>query len=102
LVGNALKHAFPDGRGRLSVTATVQDGLRILVADDGVGLSRHAAAEDGFGKTLIDMLARQLRASVTWEDAAPGTRAIVTVPLAEHEVRGAACFETAADAASSA
>jgi hypothetical protein len=35
------------------------------------------------------MLARQLRGAVAWEDAAPGTRAVLAIPLAEQDVKGA-------------
>ena len=87
LVGNALRHAFPDGRGRLSIRAKTDGGLRIVVEDNGVGLVHHASSDESFGKTLIDMLARQLRATMTWEDAAPGTRAVLAIPLADSEVQ---------------
>jgi two-component sensor histidine kinase len=88
LVSNALKHAFPNGRGRLSVAAKMDAALRVVVEDNGVGLADHASSDEGFGKTLIDMLARQLRATLMWEDAAPGTRAVLIIPLADGEVQG--------------
>jgi hypothetical protein len=52
-----------------------------------VGLASHAASDESFGKTLIDMLARQLRATMAWEDATPGTRAVLVIPLADGEVQ---------------
>ena len=81
LVGNALRHAFPDGGGRLVVSADADGDLRIVVADDGPGLAAHGSSEESFGKTLIAMLARQLRGEIAWEDAAPGTRVVVVIPL---------------------
>jgi two-component sensor histidine kinase len=82
LVGNALRHAFPDGRGRLAVSAAHAHGeLRVVVEDDGPGLAAHGSSEESFGKTLIGMLGRQLRGSIAWEDAAPGTRVVVVIPL---------------------
>ena len=90
LVGNAIRHAFPDGRGRLSVMAKWDGALRIVVQDDGVGPARHTSSDESFGKTLIDMLARQLKATMSWEDAAPGTRAVLVVPLHDGEVRALA------------
>lgn len=90
LVSNALRHAFPDRRGRLSVTAKRDGGLRIVVEDDGIGLANHASSDEGFGKTLIDMLARQLRATLAWEDAGPGTRIVLALPLADEEVKARA------------
>jgi two-component sensor histidine kinase len=90
LLGNALRHAFPAGRGRLSLTAKWDGVLRVVVEDDGVGLGSHASSEEGFGKTLVEMLARQLRATLAWEDAAPGTRAVVVLSLTDGEVRALA------------
>ena len=87
LLGNALRHAYPHRRGRLAVSAGVDGDLRIVVEDDGVGLAAHRTADEGFGKNLIDMLARQLRGTIAWEDAAPGTRAVVVVPLAGKDLK---------------
>jgi two-component sensor histidine kinase len=87
LVGNALRHAFPNGHGRLSVCANIDGALRIAVEDDGVGLASHGSPEDAFGKDLIHMLARQLRGTVAWEDAAPGTRAVLVLPLPDGEIK---------------
>ena len=87
LVSNAIRHAFPHGRGRLSVMAKWDGALRIAVQDDGVGLANHAPSDESFGKTLIDMLARQLKATMTWEDAAPWKRAVLVIPLSDAEVR---------------
>lgn len=89
LVGNAVKHAFPDGRkGRLTIRAgRVERKLQIVVEDDGVGL-RHAPAPEGsFGKNLIDMLVRQLRGQLTWRDMEPGTGAEILVPMDAEEAR---------------
>jgi two-component sensor histidine kinase len=88
LVSNTIRHAFPNGPGRLSVMAKWDGTLRIVVEDDGIGLANHAPSAESFGKTLIDMLTRQLKATMAWEDAAPGTRAVLVVPLSETEVRG--------------
>ena len=90
LLGNAFRHAFPDGRGRLAVSAEVESDLRIVVEDDGIGLAAHRPAEEGFGKSLIDMLARQLRGTIVWEDVAPGTRAVLVVPLADGDFKASA------------
>ncbi|HEX8664106.1 MAG TPA: sensor histidine kinase, partial [Beijerinckiaceae bacterium] len=82
LVTNALRHAFPDGRkGRVSISARRSEGAaRLTVEDDGVGLAAAAAASgEGFGRTLAEMLARQLKAELRWEDAAPGTRAVLVL-----------------------
>jgi PAS domain S-box-containing protein len=87
LVSNAFKHAYPDRRrGRLLVELTKPDGeLSIVVEDDGIGMDAVAPSGDGFGRTLIDMLARQLKARIDWSDAQPGTRAVVTMPIDAEE-----------------
>jgi two-component sensor histidine kinase len=81
LIGNAVKHAFPQGRkGHLLVrVATEGSALQILVADDGVG--SEPTRSEGFGTILVDLLARQLRGTVSWQAAAPGTRVDATIPL---------------------
>jgi two-component sensor histidine kinase len=83
LIGNALKHAFPNGRrGAVRVSTRCEPGgFRMTVADDGVGLSGGAAAVRGFGSTIVQLLSQQLRAQLKTEDAQPGVRAIVTVPV---------------------
>jgi two-component sensor histidine kinase len=88
LIGNAFKHAFPDGRkGRVCIAlAKTAEEVRLMVEDDGVGLSGPSLPEGGFGRVLIDVLARQLRARLEWQDAAPGTRITVTLPLDAEEL----------------
>ncbi len=89
IVGNSLKHAHPDGeRGQVSIRVMKLDGdVRIVIEDDGIGLKAQDASGRGFGTTLIEMLVRQLRAHIEWEDAQPGTRAVVTVPLNAEEAQ---------------
>ncbi|GJD37560.1 Blue-light-activated histidine kinase 2 [Methylobacterium aerolatum] len=73
VVTNALKHAFTGGRSG-TVTAAVkriEGRLRIEIADDGVGMSPQPDGVTSFGKTLVHMLARQLRADVTWNPTQP-------------------------------
>ena len=82
LIGNAFKHAFPDGRKgrvRIALSKSAED-VRFTVEDDGVGLSGAGLPEGGFGRVLIDVLARQLRARLEWQDAAPGTRITIILP----------------------
>ena len=89
LMANAIRHAFPeDRRGRLRVTAERLEGaVRITVEDDGVGLDAKPKPPEAFGRTLVDMLARQLRAALDYEDGRPGTRAVVQVPLNAEEAQ---------------
>jgi two-component sensor histidine kinase len=94
LVTNALRHAFPVGRaGRVTITIVKNnEGLRIEIADDGVGMGGDSglAADEiqGFGLTIVELLGRQLQARITREDAVPGVRTTIVLPLAN--VRGEA------------
>jgi len=79
LVTNALRHAFPDERrGQVAIAVGAQG--RIVVADNGIGLSAAAPSREAFGRSLAEMLARQIGAELVFEDAAPGTRAVVMLP----------------------
>jgi len=65
LVGNAFKHAFPDGRpGQIEVCLAegADGGLELRVRDDGVGLPLAVECESSrsFGLRLVGMLAAQL------------------------------------------
>jgi two-component sensor histidine kinase len=78
LVTNALRHAFPDERrGHVAITVGAQG--RIVVADNGVGLDAAAPSREAFGRSLAEMLARQIGAELRFEDAEPGTRAVVVL-----------------------
>jgi PAS domain S-box-containing protein len=87
LIGNAIKHAFPgERRGRLTIQVMrVEKKLQITVKDDGIGLRPTPVPEGSFGKTLIDMLVRQLRAQLTWNDMGPGTQAEILMPVDAEE-----------------
>ena len=95
LVTNALKHAFADRPGRLTVRVRAEAAhLRLEVDDDGPGMGEAGVGEgsfgegpfgeDSFGQTIMRMLARQLKASLFWSGAEPpatGTRAVLRMPL---------------------
>jgi PAS domain S-box-containing protein len=89
LIGNAVKHAFPDGRqGQLTIRiGRAETGLKIAVEDDGVGLNHSPPPEGSFGTTLIGMLVQQLRGQLTWHDAGPGTRAEIVMPVDAEEMQ---------------
>jgi PAS domain S-box-containing protein len=69
LVTNALKHAFPDGRpGTVEVSACAEgDRLRLVVADDGVGLPavEEVLKGDTLGIRLVHSLVSQLDGCLT-------------------------------------
>jgi two-component sensor histidine kinase len=69
LVTNSLKHAFPDGKGKIEVVLDrKEDGTMVLVvSDDGAGYDVAEASHKGkagLGTTLIDGLVSQLRAVI--------------------------------------
>ncbi|MCA1482065.1 sensor histidine kinase, partial [Bradyrhizobium sp. NBAIM08] len=83
LLTNALKHAFPDGRGgRLSLTVR-REGADLVaeIEDDGRGLATSAPV-GGFGSTLVQTLTRQLRGRLDWPAIPQGTRARLRLPAA--------------------
>ncbi len=74
LVINALKHAFPDHKGRILVGYdTDHTGWTLSVADDGIGMPE-TPVKPGLGSSIIEALAKQLNARVVIEAATPGTR----------------------------
>jgi two-component sensor histidine kinase len=81
LMSNALKHAFPEGRpGIISVTLlSLGDRAELTIADDGVGMP--ADQPRGFGLTIVQLLCQQLKAQLSTEDAAPGLRTKISIPL---------------------
>lgn len=83
LVSNALRHAFPDGRaGRLAIKIVKNDSFcRIGIRDDGVGMDETTNRREGFGRTIVDLLSRQLDAQVIWTDARPGVAVEVVLPV---------------------
>jgi two-component sensor histidine kinase len=81
LVINALKHAFPSGRGgRIVVTfRTTGADWSLSVADDGAGMPAGAApAKAGLGTSIVHALAKQLGAVVDVAATLPGTRISMT------------------------
>ena len=76
LVINALKHAFPGGRSGMIVVAYRSHGPNwtLSIKDDGVGMPRDAAsATPGLGTSIVEALARQLKARIQVESGSHGT-----------------------------
>lgn len=85
LVINALKHAFPnDAGGRITVDYQTEGPMWTLsVADTGIGMPKDNSASSGLGTSIIQALARQLKARVDVDDMNPGTKvSIVHTPVA--------------------
>jgi len=77
LVINCLKHAFPIGTigGEIVVDyRATEDGWRLSVADNGVGMPLDGGpGSSGLGTGIVNALARQLDADVVVADNSPGT-----------------------------
>lgn len=73
LLSNSLRHAFPDDQTdrSISVSTATRDGrLEVVVRDNGRGLCRERDQGDGragLGLVLVDALARQLDAVVSYD-----------------------------------
>ena len=88
-VGNALRHAYPDGRsGRIRVGLRRTGGaFTLTVSDDGVGLAE-GGQPGGFGLNVAQLMAQQLRGKLITEPTQPGLRLTVTVPMDVQTYRG--------------
>jgi two-component sensor histidine kinase len=68
LVSNALKHAFPEGRGgEVNIHLRREDGtIHVEVADNGAGLPAGLDLKKtkSLGLKIVDILTRQLKGSV--------------------------------------
>ncbi len=76
LVINALKHAFPNGRGGRVVVGyqSHAPGWTLTVKDDGIGMSKGTTpAKAGLGTSIVEALAKQVGAKVEVSNAHPGT-----------------------------
>ena len=77
LVINALKHGFPDGTGGRIDVVYAADGPEwtLSVADTAVGMPQgKTLSVGGLGTSIVQALARQLRASVEVAGTNPGTK----------------------------
>jgi two-component sensor histidine kinase len=87
LVSNALKHAFPNGqKGEIQVAlqAMANNDYRLIVTDDGIGLSGgiegHSA--DSLGLRLVQTLTQQLEGVIELDTSA-GTRFEIVFPASD-------------------
>lgn len=80
---NAIKHAFPDGVGRLTLTLErIDDEIELTVADDGVGMKAkdRSIGRGRHGSDYIAIFVRQLGGTMTVSDLT-GTTICVRFPL---------------------
>jgi two-component sensor histidine kinase len=82
LIGNMLRHGFSGRRvGKLAVSARTEGaGTRLVIAAPNLNRLPEEEAGVSFWRTLCEMFARQIKAELTFEDAAQGMRAVVLLP----------------------
>src|SRR5215203_101896 len=82
LLTNAFKHAFPAGRPGTVTVKAWQEGTegRLMIADDGVGVTSPAGGRRPLGLTIVSRLVQQIGG--TFEEPPPGRSAFrVSFPL---------------------
>ncbi len=79
LMINANKYAYDGAAGPLEVQMIEdRNRMRLVVRDQGRG---RTGTRKGFGSRMMEALVRQLGGDLTFEDAAPGLRAVLVAPL---------------------
>lgn len=65
VVTNALKHAFPDGKGEIAIDLDASDeaAIRLRIGDDGKGSQPNGGRAGSLGLTIINAMIRQLNAA---------------------------------------
>ncbi|MBI5131216.1 MAG: response regulator [Rhodopseudomonas palustris] len=79
LVMNAVKYAYPEGKGPIHVVLKADgDDLELAISDDGVGLAVKANPQStGMGQRIVNAMATKLDASVQRDPAHSGTRMVL-------------------------
>lgn len=82
-ITNAIKYAFPDGKGVIACTLELNGGeAHLVLSDDGVGLPDDFATSGGTGTTIVNGLARQLGGAAGWSSVpGEGTKLTIGFPL---------------------
>lgn len=85
LATNAIKHAFPDGTGRVLLSVTrADDQIELTVADNGVGMKDKNPAQisERHGSDYVAIFVRQIGGSITVSrNEGAGTSVRVRLPL---------------------
>jgi two-component sensor histidine kinase len=85
LVINALKYAYPAGKGpvRVALKETGSGRAALTVEDDGAGFTPSAEPRStGLGQRIVRAMCDKLSARVEYEGKQPGTRVLVTFDVA--------------------
>jgi two-component sensor histidine kinase len=84
LVTNALKYAYPDGKGpiRVALRPTGTGRAVLSVEDDGVGIMPRAKPKStGLGQRIVRAMGEKLGATIEIDRAHKGTRVVVSFDL---------------------
>jgi two-component sensor histidine kinase len=85
LVTNAVKHAFPDGKGRIALSLKQIGGqIELTVADDGVGVKNEESEQTirTHGADYVDVFVRQLGGTIAISGSeGAGTIVRIRLPL---------------------
>jgi len=83
LVTNALKYAYPEGKGSIRVALrNAGDGRALLtVEDDGVGIAADAPKSTGLGQRIVRAMGEKLQAHIEYDAKHRGTRVLITFDL---------------------
>jgi PAS domain S-box-containing protein len=89
LVMNAVKYAFPDGRGGTVIVALKRESgqLRLTVADNGTGAD-FQRVDSGLGGRLVEGFARQLGGRIERESGSQGTTVRLILPFPDSGSEG--------------
>ncbi|MHA6688246.1 sensor histidine kinase [Mesorhizobium sp. A556] len=80
LATNAIKYAFPNGAGRITLGFQRRDGeVTLTVEDNGVGMN--TASSSGLGSRFLEAFAMQLGGTLAKASAETGTTFIVRLPM---------------------
>ena len=84
LITNSVKHAFAGRRGVLKLGVhSVDEKAVITLEDDGPGFDPSQQPVGSLGRPLIERLSRQIGATISWADDAPGTRVSIKFAIDE-------------------
>jgi light-regulated signal transduction histidine kinase (bacteriophytochrome) len=83
LLTNAVKHAYGGAPGPIDVAVAggPNGSIRIVVADQGAGMEQ-TERPGGFGSRLTRLLIAQIKGELDFQDNRPGTKVVLTAPLA--------------------
>lgn len=83
LVTNAFKYAYPQGLGEIRVSLRrIDQGLELLVEDDGVGRAEGEPAKGtGVGTRIVNAMCTSLGSQIEYQHRNPGTAARLSFSL---------------------